>query len=87
MESLVMTIYDYNDHRKNSLMGSATFAMEALKEDATQEGLEALVLKDGKERGQLRYDVSFYPVLKPQAVNGKEELPETSACLRIRIAA
>ena len=80
MDSLVMTIYDYNDHRKNSLLGSSTFALESLKEDATQDGLESLILKDGKERGQLRYDVSFYPVLKPQALNGKEELPETSSC-------
>ena len=80
MGSLVMSIYDYNDHRKNSLLGSSTFALESLKEDATQDGMESLILKDGKERGQLRYDDPFYPVSKPQPLDGKEELPETSSC-------
>lgn len=60
-------------------MGTATFELGKLNEDATQEGIESKILKDGKERGELRFDVSFYPVLKPQKVDGKEEeLPDTS---------
>jgi Ca2+-dependent lipid-binding protein len=69
-ESLILNLWDYNDHRKNALMSSATFELSNLLEDATQEGLAALLLKDGKERGELRYDVSFYPVL--EAEEGKE---------------
>ena len=61
-------------------MGAASFDLSKLGEDGVQEGIETKVLKDGKERGELRFDVSFYPVLKPQIVDGKEEeLPETSS--------
>jgi Ca2+-dependent lipid-binding protein len=77
-DSLILTLYDYNEVRKDTRLGSASFALEKLKEDAKQEGIESHILKDGKEKGLLRYDVSFYPILKPQAVNGKEELPDTS---------
>ena len=61
-------------------MGAATFDLSKLGEDGVQEGIEAKVLKDGKERGDLRFDVSFYPVLKPQKIDGgkEEELPEIS---------
>lgn len=79
-DSLVLTVYDYNDHRKNTELGAVIFDLSVLQQDATQEGLESPVLKDGKEKGTLRYDVSFYPVLKPTAVadGAEEELPETS---------
>ncbi len=72
---------DYNDHRKDFNMGSASFDLSKLQEDATMEGLDAKVLKDGKERGEIRFDLSFYPVLKPQKIDGgkEEELPDTSA--------
>ena len=78
-ESLILNLLDYNEHRKDSEMGAVTFDLTKLQEDATREGIEAKVLKDGKERGELRFDVSFFPVLTPQKVDGKEEeLPETS---------
>ena len=79
-ESLVFSVLDYNEHRKDSEMGAATFDLTKLQEDATHEGIESKIIKDGKERGELRYDVSFYPVLKPQKIDGgkEEELPETS---------
>lgn len=73
-ESLVLTLWDYNDHRKDSLMGSTSFELSKLLEDATQEDIHSLILKDGKDRGELRYDISYYPVL--EAEEGKE-LPET----------
>lgn len=78
-ENLTLTVLDYNDHRKDHELGVATFDLSKLLDDATQEGLEERILKDGKDRGHLRFDVSFFPVLKPQKVDGKEEeLPETS---------
>ncbi|KAH9948433.1 C2 domain-containing protein [Amylocystis lapponica] len=77
-ESLVMSLLDYNEHRKDTELGLATFDMTKLREDATHEGLESAILKDGKERGTLRYDVSFYPVLKAEAGQGGiEEIPDT----------
>lgn len=77
-ESLVLSLWDYNDHRPDTELGAATFELARLLDDATHEGINSNILKDGKERGTLRYDVSFYPVLKPTMVDGKDELPETS---------
>ena len=79
-EQLVFNVYDWNEHRKDSELGLATFDLSKLAEDAVQEGIEAKVLKDGKERGDLRFDLSFYPVLKPQQIDGgkEEEIPDTS---------
>ncbi|KAG6883467.1 hypothetical protein C0992_008676, partial [Termitomyces sp. T32_za158] len=57
-------------------MGSTSFELSKLLEDATQEDIHSLILKDGKDRGELKYDVSYYPVL--EAAEG-EELPDTSA--------
>ncbi|KAJ6501679.1 C2 domain-containing protein [Mycena vitilis] len=74
-ESLVLSLYDFNDHRKNALMSSTSFELAQLEQDATREGIEAALLKDGKERGILRYDVSYYPVIKPEE---GQELPDTS---------
>lgn len=71
-ESLILSLYDYNDHRKNALLSSTSFELGPLVEDATREGIEATLLKDGKERGILRYDVSYYPVIKPE--EGKEQV-------------
>lgn len=78
-----MSLLDYNEHRKDTDMGSANFDLSKLQEDAVLEGLEAKILKDGKAGGDLRFDLSFYPVLQPKkGENGKdEELPNTSECL------
>ncbi|KAI0786120.1 tricalbin [Abortiporus biennis] len=78
-ETLSMTVWDFNDHRKNTVLGQVNFDLSKLSDDATQEGIEENILKDGKEKGVLRFDVSFYPVLKPEVTpNGVEEPPETS---------
>lgn len=76
-ESLILTLFDYNDHRKNSELGFVSFDLAKLREDASQEGVELPVLKDGKERGLMRFDVSFFPVLKPDP-NSVDPLPDTS---------
>ena len=50
-ESLVLTVFDYNDHRKDTELGFATFDLSKLHEDSIHEGVELPVLKDGKEKG------------------------------------
>ena len=77
---MVLSLFDYNEHRPDTELGTLSFDLAKLAEDASQEDLIANFLKDGKDKGELRYDVSFYPVLKPTVVEGKEELPETSSC-------
>ena len=74
----MLALFDYNERRKDTPLGAALFEMNKLIEDATFEGVELPILKDGKDRGQIRFDVSYYPVLKPQMVDGQERLPETS---------
>jgi Ca2+-dependent lipid-binding protein len=56
-EVLTMDVMDYNEHRKDSELGSATFELDKLQEDATLEGIVAPVIRDGKSRGELRFDV------------------------------
>jgi Ca2+-dependent lipid-binding protein len=84
-ESLIFTVWDYNDHRKNTELGQATFDLNKLNDDAVWEGQEVPIFMDGKDRGLLRFDVSFYPVLPPViTVEGaEEELPETSKLLSL----
>ncbi|KAG1715796.1 hypothetical protein ID866_1372 [Astraeus odoratus] len=77
-EPLVLNIMDYNEHRKDTSLGAVTFELQKLQEDATIEGIQLPILKDGKDRGHLRFNVSYYPVLKPELVDGKEELPNTN---------
>ncbi|KAI0067953.1 tricalbin [Artomyces pyxidatus] len=78
-ENLILTVLDYNEHRKDTELGAASFELSKLNEDAIQDGLEAHILKDGKERGELRFDISYFPVLAPQVnASGVEELPESS---------
>jgi Ca2+-dependent lipid-binding protein len=77
-EQLVLSVLDYNDHRKDTPLGAASFELAALEKDGTQESIVKQILKDGKERGEIRFDCSWYPVLKPVMVDGKPESPETS---------
>lgn len=77
-EPLVLNVMDYNEHRKDTRLGSATFDLQKLQDDATIEGIEQPILKDGKERGLLRFNLSYYPVLKPEMIEGKEQIPDTN---------
>jgi len=70
-DSLNLNLWDYNSRTKDVLLSSAAFDLSKLQEDSTQENIVAQLLKDGKERGELRFDVNFYPVIEPQP--GKEE--------------
>jgi Ca2+-dependent lipid-binding protein len=75
-ESLILHLWDYNDHRKDSLLGTATFELGVLAEDSSHENIVTPLLKDGKDRGELRYDIEYYPVLEPE--EGSTEVPESS---------
>ena len=45
-------------------------------EDAEHDDIISPVLRDGKPRGELRYDVHYYPVIEAEA--GKEEVADSS---------
>jgi len=78
-DNLVLTVMDYNEFRKDTEIGASIFELAQLHDDATREDLSLPILKDGKQRGELRADVLYFPVLKPQVnESGVEELPESS---------
>jgi Ca2+-dependent lipid-binding protein len=56
-ETLTLSVSDHNEHRKDTDMGVASFELHSLLDDASQENIVRDVLKDGKERGQLNFDV------------------------------
>lgn len=77
---LNLHLFDYNDHRPDNLLGTVSQELATLKDDAEQEGLVGKILGGGKDRGELRYDLSFFPILQPQkAADGTiEPLPESA---------
>ncbi|EIW70089.1 hypothetical protein TREMEDRAFT_71520 [Tremella mesenterica DSM 1558] len=78
-EVLALQLYDYNEHRPDNLLGTATQELQTLQEDNEQEGLVGKIIGGGKDRGELRYDIAWYPVLKPaKNPDGTfEALPDT----------
>lgn len=63
---LNLNVFDFNDHRPDSLLGTVSHELGTLADDAEQEGIVGQILGGGKDRGTLRYDVSYFPVLKPE---------------------
>ncbi|TXT05904.1 hypothetical protein VHUM_03665 [Vanrija humicola] len=62
---LNFNVFDYNEHRADSLLGTVSQELKLLADDAEQEGIVGHVLDGGKEKGELRYDLSYFPVLQP----------------------
>ncbi|WVW80773.1 hypothetical protein I302_102759 [Kwoniella bestiolae CBS 10118] len=77
---LNFNIFDFNDHRPDSLLGTVSHELNTLSDDAEQEGVVGKILGGGKDRGEFRYDLSYFPVLKPEKnPDGTvEPVPETS---------
>ncbi|KIR30263.1 transmembrane protein [Cryptococcus deuterogattii LA55] len=75
---LNLNVFDFNDHRADSLLGTVSHELGTLADDAEQEGIMGQILGGGKDRGTLRYDVSYFPVLKPEknADGTLEPLPD-----------
>ncbi|SJX65421.1 related to TCB3-protein localized to membranes, bud-enriched [Sporisorium reilianum f. sp. reilianum] len=76
---LTMALMDFNEHRPDSTLGQAAFDLKELMEDQEQENLNTPVILDAKERGQVQYSLSYYPVIKPEVgEDGQPKpLPET----------
>jgi Ca2+-dependent lipid-binding protein len=81
-DTLCLSVYDFNDHRKDGELGVVSFDLKKLADDAEHENVEGQVLLQGKPRGFLKYDVRYFPVLTPKKLpDGTEEVvPETRAC-------
>ena len=75
-ELMVFNLYDYNDHRKDTQLGAVHFPLSKLVEDQTHEDIVSTILHDGKDHGELRYDVNYFPVVETE--EGKEEVLDSS---------
>jgi Ca2+-dependent lipid-binding protein len=76
---LSFSVFDYNEHRPDNLLGTVTQELAGLAEDAEQESIVSRVIHGGKDRGELRYDMSYFPVLQPtKNPDGTIEPPQES---------
>lgn len=64
-DQLVLNVYDYNEVRKDSDIGLATFNLQSLSNDPVQENVITKLFNNGKERGDIRFDLNYYPVMEP----------------------
>lgn len=56
---LSLTVWDYNEHRRDSQLGVANWELKKLAHDSSVEGIVEKVYLEEKERGEIKFDVSF----------------------------
>lgn len=61
-------------------MSSASFPFSKLIDDQTHENLTSPLLKEGKTRGEIRYDINYFPCIEPE--EGKEEVLDSCALIK-----
>ncbi|KAI9814697.1 MAG: hypothetical protein M1832_005696 [Thelocarpon impressellum] len=78
-DNLTLQVFDFNDYRKDKELGTATFALDQLENDADFENQQLDVMGNGKARGILQADVRFFPVLEGRTLaDGTTEAPPES---------
>ncbi|BEI84326.1 hypothetical protein CcaverHIS002_0409300 [Cutaneotrichosporon cavernicola] len=63
---LNLNVMDYNDMRSDALLGTVNHELVTLGEDAEQDGIVGRILNTGKDRGGMRYNLSYYPAILPE---------------------
>lgn len=78
-DSLTISVFDYNDVRKDKDLGLATFPLDKLEEINEHENLNLEVIANGKPRGIVQTDIRFFPVLEGLKLpDGTERPPPES---------
>ncbi|KAI5842793.1 C2 domain-containing protein [Tricharina praecox] len=79
-DSLDLQFFDYNEIRKDKELGVASFALEQLKTDPEHENINLPIVSNGKPRGNIMFDVRFFPVLEGRILDDgtKEPVPESN---------
>lgn len=62
---LNFNLFDWNEHTKDDHIGTVSQELQTFEEDESQEGLTGRVIQGGKDRGELRYDINYYPAIQP----------------------
>ncbi|KAK9760619.1 Tricalbin-2, partial [Basidiobolus ranarum] len=65
-ETLLLEIFDKEEIKKDRSLGTASFNMATLLDTPNQDYIAAKVIREGgKERGEVYFDVMYYPVVEP----------------------
>jgi Ca2+-dependent lipid-binding protein len=76
-DSLNMSVFDYNEHRTDSLLGTVKCDLSTLLEDSELQSQVGKIVHEGKDRGEVQYSLAFYPVVVPkQLPDGTVQDPE-----------
>lgn len=76
-ETLNLVIKDQNDVKKNSTLGTTSFDLRSLMEEPSQDNC-GKVIRNGKQRGDLTYRVTYYPVAEALKLEDGSEQQVTS---------
>lgn len=78
-EALTMAIYDFNDFRKDKLIGVATHPLESFITKPDQENISLELLDGRKSRGSMNCEMHWFPVLEgKKSPDGTIEPPPES---------
>ena len=74
-DALTLSVFDYNEIRKDKELGVATFALDRIENDHEHENMQLEVMASGRPRGVIQCDVRFFPVLASQKLEDGTLLP------------
>ncbi|PNS15635.1 hypothetical protein CAC42_4087 [Sphaceloma murrayae] len=78
-DNLTISVFDYNEYRKDKELGQATFALEQLENDHEHENQQLEIIASGRPRGIVQADIRFFPVLEGSKLpDGTQEPPPES---------
>ena len=83
-QKLSMTCWDFNDVRKDQIIGSMEFDMNTLYQTPIIENASKNLLLGSKTKGTLEYSIHYYPVvekakkIEPQEASNEESMEEES---------
>lgn len=86
---LKLEVIDFNDVRKDKLIGIVNFNLETLGTDPDQEGIKGAVSMGGKAKGRVNYDLSFSKILEGRTLDDGTVLPPpecNTGILRITVS-
>jgi Ca2+-dependent lipid-binding protein len=78
-EALTLSVFDFNDFRKDKFIGMATYPLESIVTKPDQENLTLEILGGNKSRGSMNASLHWFPVLEGRKLDdGTVEPPPES---------
>jgi Ca2+-dependent lipid-binding protein len=74
-DALSLQIFDYNEIRKDRLLGTANFDLKQLEQHPEHENVSKQIMYNAKVRGEVVFDVRYYPVLLPKKLDDGTQQP------------